>query len=206
MRVAMLVLLLFPSAYAQFGANATVTSDYYWRGISQTDENPALQLELDWHSQTGVYTGIWTSNVDFGDETDFEVDFWLGYKRAYDSGFSWDLGYVYYTFEGSAAMEFGEAYLGLNFKGFEIKYSIDPDHENAYSESSYTHEFGKRWHASARAGHYDFDVAGDYTDWAFLLGHAFKVFDVELAYMDTNIDDPPAVADARVVLSLSKSW
>jgi uncharacterized protein (TIGR02001 family) len=53
------------SAQAEISANVTLATDYTFRGISQTGERGALQGGFDWAGESGIYTGIWASNVDF---------------------------------------------------------------------------------------------------------------------------------------------
>ena len=42
-----------------FSANVSVVSDYAYRGISQTDEKPALQGGFDFKHGSGLYVGVW---------------------------------------------------------------------------------------------------------------------------------------------------
>ena len=57
----------------EFSANVGLYSEYYFRGVSQTDDAPALQGGLDWSATVdegtgiGVYLGVWGSNVDFNE-------------------------------------------------------------------------------------------------------------------------------------------
>ncbi len=64
-------------------ASAAFTTDYVFRGISQTDQNPAVQASLD--ASYGIfYIGMWGSNVDFGagpagqDIANVEIDYYAG--------------------------------------------------------------------------------------------------------------------------------
>ena len=50
-----------------FSANVGIFSDYTYRGVSQTGQEPALQGGLDWAHDIGFYAGAWGSNVDFSD-------------------------------------------------------------------------------------------------------------------------------------------
>ncbi len=55
-----------------FSANVGVFSDYTFRGISQTGDEPAAQGGIDYSLDTGaegvgLYLGVWGSNVDFSD-------------------------------------------------------------------------------------------------------------------------------------------
>lgn len=70
-------------------------SNYYWRGYTQTDNDPNVQGSIDYEHSSGFYAGIWGSNVandqeyvnDFDtweyktDNADIEIDFWAGYWR-----------------------------------------------------------------------------------------------------------------------------
>ena len=68
--------------------NVGVVSDYIFRGVSQTGEDPAIQGGVDLTSGS-FYAGAWASNVDFGDKTDAEIDVYGGY-RTEAAGFAWD--------------------------------------------------------------------------------------------------------------------
>lgn len=57
---------------SHFSANVAVTSDYRFRGVSQSAKDPALQGGVDYTHPTGLYLGAWGSTIDFGD--DFDID------------------------------------------------------------------------------------------------------------------------------------
>ena len=65
-----------------FSGNAGIVTDYVYRGISQTDEGPAVQGGFDVGHSSGLYAGIWGSNVDFNDEDEAydENEYNLGYS------------------------------------------------------------------------------------------------------------------------------
>ena len=66
--LAAVVLLASASiAQAEITGNASVVSDYNWRGITQTAGDPAIQGGIDYAHDSGFYAGAWGSNVDFGD-------------------------------------------------------------------------------------------------------------------------------------------
>ena len=51
------------SAHAQLSANLTATSDYRFRGISQTQNGAAVQGGVDYAHESGFYIGNWNSTV-----------------------------------------------------------------------------------------------------------------------------------------------
>jgi uncharacterized protein (TIGR02001 family) len=68
------------TALADISGNVGMTSDYVFRGISQTDNQMAIQGGLDYEHPSGLYVGTWASNVssDFfngtGNDPQIELD------------------------------------------------------------------------------------------------------------------------------------
>ena len=79
---------------------AAGTSDYVFRGVSLTREDPAFQASID--ATYGIaYVGVWGSNVDFGGAETAELDFYGGFKPVWKSPLGdvhFDLGVIYYAF------------------------------------------------------------------------------------------------------------
>lgn len=79
-------------------ANAAFSTDYSFRGISQTGNDPALSGGIDWSHDSGFYIGTWVSNVDFTDSSpELEVDIYGGYGWDW-SDVAFDLGVLYYHY------------------------------------------------------------------------------------------------------------
>src|SRR5688572_25761652 len=91
-------------AFAQevtVSGNVALTTDYAFRGISQTDQSPAIQGGLDL-SAGGFYAGTWASNINFGTGgANMELDVYGGYKFA-AGPVSFDVGIVGYLYPGAA--------------------------------------------------------------------------------------------------------
>ena len=130
---------LFAAAQAQAGASANVgvTSNYVFRGITQTDDKPAVQGGLDYSHDSGLYAGTWVSNIDFTPEDNAatgsgaEVDVYGGIKRDLKGGLSYDVGVIDYTYPSkktadSGAGDITEVYTKLGYKGasFETYYPV----------------------------------------------------------------------------------
>ena len=94
------VLLLISTSYMSLSAadvefNLALSNDYIWRGMSQTGEDPAASGGFDVSSsEHGAYVGVWGSNVDFGSETNTELDYYFGYADESARGVSFDVGYI----------------------------------------------------------------------------------------------------------------
>lgn len=58
----------------------TASTNYLWRGVTQTDDNAAISAAIEHHAQQGGYLGLWTSNTNYGDRPSYEVDIYLGHQ------------------------------------------------------------------------------------------------------------------------------
>ena len=83
--------------------NATVVSDYRYRGISQTRLQPALQGGADYtNNPTGFYAGTWLSTIkwtkDAGGRGDIEWDLYAGKRGEIVKDVSYDVGVLTYVY------------------------------------------------------------------------------------------------------------
>lgn len=114
--------LSLPS-HAEVSVTLTAASDYLFNGVSQTDEKPAIQGSIDWAGENGAYIGSWASNVDFGDGTDAEVDYYAGFSQSIDDNLWYDTGLAYYSYIGgddSSEINYAEVYLTLGYQSTQI--------------------------------------------------------------------------------------
>ena len=114
--------MAWESADGQFSTSASVamSSDYVWRGYSQTDNEPAISGSFDLGHSSGLYAGTWASNVDFGDETSMEIDIYAGFASEIgDTGISYDVGILRYIYPDED-YDWNEVYLSLGFGPFSV--------------------------------------------------------------------------------------
>lgn len=138
--VLMVALLAVPNvAMAEeaspFSANIGLTSDYIFRGISQTSANPALQGGIDYAHASGLYAGIWGSNVswisDFnaGVSSSLELDTYFGFRNSFADDFSYDIGFIRYNYPasnypvGATKADTDEIYGAIGYKWISARYS-----------------------------------------------------------------------------------
>jgi uncharacterized protein (TIGR02001 family) len=81
--------------------NFSVTSDYIFRGFSQSKEQPTVQGGID-VTYKWFYAGMWSSGIDFGkvgnqDVAHIETDLYAGIKPVVGR-FTFDFGVIYYTY------------------------------------------------------------------------------------------------------------
>lgn len=212
---ALAVLLTAGAASAQdtpeIAWNLGVTSDYVFRGYSQTTEDPAIFGGVD-VTVGSFYAGAWASNVDFGDDTDAEVDLYGGY-RTEAAGFAVDVGVVGYLYvsqpsgadydyaelKAAASRAFGPVTLGA-----AVYWSPDffgADEEATYVEANAAFSPAAKWTVSGAVGHQSLDVNADYATWN--AGVAYALSDnvaIDVRYHDTDVSGP--LSDDRVVGAL----
>lgn len=87
-----------------------LTSDYVFRGISQTQEKPAIQGGLTYTHESGFHAGFWGSNVNFkskdnlaaaNDNASLELDITAGYGGNINDALTWDITAAYYSYPGA---------------------------------------------------------------------------------------------------------
>jgi uncharacterized protein (TIGR02001 family) len=165
-----LVLSSTASAEIELSGNIGVVSNYMFRSVTQTDDSAAVQGGLDLEHASGFYAGTWASNVDFGDETGYELDLYLGYAGEVGNGIGYDVGYVYYAYPDSPdSIDFGEIYGEMTFSMFKagLAYTINSDNDDSlFDTGDLYYYFGADlplpmdFTLGLLVGYYDFDVDG----------------------------------------------
>ncbi len=125
-------------AQAELTANVGVTSNYVFRGVTQTDDSPAVQGGIDFTHNSGLYAGIWGSNVEDNAGNDgFEYDLYVGYNFRVNDKVGFDVGYITYQYTDDAiknARETDEIFVGVSFMDFSATYyDGDPNSGQDYS-------------------------------------------------------------------------
>jgi uncharacterized protein (TIGR02001 family) len=199
-----------PESAFEVSANLAITSNYVWRGMTQSANSPAVQGGIDL-GYKGFYLGTWGSNVEFGDTANnLEADFYAGYKYSF-SGVEFDIGYIYYAYPNeSDAFNFDEAYLGLGYDfgmvGINGKYSIALDSENDttdYWEVGGDIELPMEFTLAASYG--DFEDVG--TNYLVSLSKSWGKFEFSVAYTDFSADSISGLADEdHIIGTVSTSF
>ncbi len=217
------VLLLTSSgAYAQLSSTITLTSDYDFRGFSQSAKDPALQASLDYDFGNGFAVGAWASNIDFEPaDGDIEMDFYGSYTAEINEDTSWNAGAVWYSYPGSDDIqEYAEIYGGIDTGPLSFKQWYSPDlydiGESAwYTEGNATIELPQDFSLLLHAGYswgdaWDDDIlGGELFDYSVGLGYALEQFSLTLKYTGTDASGAQKITDdvgnneGRVVFSIA---
>ena len=201
---------------SNFSWNIALTSDYVFRGVSQTARKPALQGGVDYSfGDSGFYVGAWASNVDYGDGSpDMELDTYIGFNTDVSDALNLDVMLVRYNYFGEDEQDFGNIdyneLVGVltwsEMLAFTAAYTND--YSNSGESSTYFNVTGE-WEVaeaftfSAGVGRSNFEESDGYTDWMLGVSRQFGPVNAALNYYDTNTDaDDERLSDA-VVLTFS---
>jgi uncharacterized protein (TIGR02001 family) len=201
--------------------NVALTSDYMWRGTTQTNEEAAIQGGIDIGHESGVYVGTWASNVNFlegnavnaEDRANIEIDLYMGYKGSMDD-FSYGARAAYFFYPGTTKaqdLEFEEYQLSTGYSlgdtSLNLVYDFAPDLGGADSHHvnlkvGHTLPIGLGF--GAQVGRQDQDRAEAYTYYGASVSYDFAGLNASLNYSDTDLDNNQA--DDKVFFTLSRSF
>lgn len=190
----------------QFAFNVGATSDYRFRGISQSRRDPAVFAGADYtHTPTGFYAGTWTSTIkwvkDSGGDSSAEIDVYGG-KRGEFAGIGYDVGLIRYYYPSNAlavSANTTEAYVQAGYANIVLKYSYaltnfvawapNSDGSN-YIDLSYNPEIRDGYILNLHAGKQVVKgvTNADYTDWKVGVTKDFGIVVGSLAVVGTNAD------------------
>ncbi|MDR7135665.1 uncharacterized protein (TIGR02001 family) [Lysobacter niastensis] len=209
------LLTLAPVEMARAGVSGSValTSDYIFRGVSQTNQEPALQAGLEYAADSGFYVGTWGSNINWLSDlsttqapisSSLELDAYAGYRGKFGDSVGFDVGALYYWYPGDFPSGFNSAdtaelYFGISAGVFSVKYSYaltdlfgyaDSD-GSGYLDAAVNWEFVPTWTLNVHGGKQWIENNGafEYTDWKLGVTKSFDGgFAVALAYTDTDTE------------------
>jgi uncharacterized protein (TIGR02001 family) len=213
--------------------DVTLASDYRTRGISQTQNDPALQGGMTLAHSSGLYLGAWSSNVNYGGglKTRQEIDYYVGWLWQATDEVSLDAGYLKYTYPRESQFNQSEVYGILSVHGVKLAayYSadapgIDSKQNSLYSYVGYETELPHDIGLKLRYGMMDFKdphlysrsgkAEDSYREWEVKLTHELAGVMLGLSYIDTDLSKSQCtsnwgfddVCSATVVASASKSF
>jgi uncharacterized protein (TIGR02001 family) len=130
------LLVLSTSAFADVNGSIGYSSDYMWRGATQSAGASSLNagIELD---SNGFFVGAWVGEVDFGDEATQERDLYLGYNLGVMDNLDVQLGVIQYRYDKGDYDTVEEGFVKVGYNSLTLSYFLDTDTENDYAHISY---------------------------------------------------------------------
>ena len=209
--------------------NAALTTDYRFRGISQSRVKPALQGGVDYtNNPTGLYLGAWASTIkwvkDGGGDGDIEIDLYGGKKGELAKDWTYDVGglaYVYpsnglkpnaNTFELYGQVGFGPAYLKYSHSLTNV-FGFADSKSSGYLDAGANIDIDKGLQLNLHVGHQNVrhNSAFSYSDYKIGVTKDFGVASVAFAVYRANTDvyigrDGKNLGKTGAVLSVSKTF
>jgi len=206
-KIALTSMFLIVSSYAsavEISSNASLSSDYIWRGMTQTGGDLAVSGGFDLSTDMGFYIGTWASNSSAATGASMELDVYLGFAGEMAENMTYDVGYISVIYPGNNGADFEEAYVAFNIYGLNILYSDGQDNGPSYSEVGY----------AVDAGPGTFNISyGEYEKWGdnTLVGYDWGVGNFSVGFYYYDFEAKPdntngAVDDDGAYVSLSRSF
>ena len=214
-----------PGSALELSAEINLLSDYRFRGVSRSDEDPALQAALTLGHRSGFYAGARGTTLDGLDGLrrrdlgDFELDLYAGYGRELGGGFEIDAGALYYVFAGgNGRTDYIEPYASLSYLIGPVYATAGAKYapsQAAIGNEDMVYLFGqvevsvpfRPWSFAAQVGRQDWGRFGAYWNWSLGVEHQLQVAGIPdtaigLRYVDTDLPSTSG-RDAGLVGSIS---
>ena len=192
------------SAVEGLSANAAASSNYLWRGVTQTAGDSAVSGGIDYADDSGFYVGTWASSLS---DNSYELDLYAGFGGELSDNISYDVGFMYYAYPDADDSDFSEIYGSVSFDaltvGLAVLTSSDADNVDAgdsiYANVDYTFDLGDELELALHFGSYSGDALGDdeYIDYGVSLSKSGFTFGASA----TDLDDK--AGDLKVYVSYS---
>ena len=232
MKKVILAALLVGTAYSGYAAaddisaNVALATEYRFRGISQTDRDPAIQGGFDYGHESGLYIGTWASNVSFTDGGT-EIDVYAGWSGDVAENLSLDLGVLYYGYPEDNDADYVEIYGSVGFFGATVGLNYSPEY--TYDTGDYFYLYGDYSLPLGESGlsldahvgwnlfedddaltSFGLDNGDNYIDYSIGLTFPFAGVDLSLAYVGTDVSKSDCFGGSKdcqgnVVATISKS-
>ena len=220
-------------SFSSSGSVAFLT-DYYSRGYSQNQGNPAVQGFLRVDHTSGLYAQLFASNIDLDIGSSLELDYYLGYDYLVNDHFRLNIQYLDVNYPGADKSirspdyeEYSVSAVGmgllkendeLNFSFYySPEYSFQTGKELRY-EVTYLYPIAENWNAYGQVGYNQFssnqaydvlwatDKKDAYTDYKIGGNYSYNDFIFDLYYVDSNMNKDLDNADDAVIFSITKAF
>ena len=199
-------------------SDVAFTSNYVFRGVTENDEEPAVQGTIEFGHDSGFYAGVWGSSGAAESGFGIELGPYVGYGFAITPELDGDVGVYHYHFSEDTDDDFTEVYAGLardfgvvegdlyvHFSNDYLGDAVSTSSENSvYVETHWTAPLGAGFYAMARAGYLDvdFDEADlDGYEWGVGAGYGYETLDLNVLVVDQE-----EASDTQVAVTLSRAF
>jgi len=198
----------------QYAFDLTPASDYIFRGVSQTENDPVF---FAWSrvSYDSFYATLGAENVDFNNSTDAEYDVSVGWSKLL-AGYTVDLGVIRYgyinapsridTVELRAIVSHPLGPVTLGGAVYHTSNYFGSNDDATYVEGNVAFPIAKALSGSVAFGRQNISGGHDYSTWNAGASYAFnKHCALDLRYYDTDGHTPSNLAGNHIVASVRLS-
>lgn len=194
-----------------------VVSDYRFRGVSLSDKDFAVQPYLTVSHESGLYAGVWGSNLAENTGDDVEVDLYAGFAGGEE--LTYDIGATYYLYPGVSSFNYVEftgklgSTIGPATVGVQLSYVPSQDNtgnnDNIYYATNAAFAIpNSPITLTGSIGIEDgaFTGADEKVDWSLGANAAVSGFTLGVAYVDTDRRSTFAFKDSAAGIVFSVSY
>ena len=192
------------SFWHNFSGNIAFTNNYIFRGVSQTNNNPALQGGLNYTiAPFGLYAYAFGSNVDFKTSNDkkaaTEIDTTLGIKNDINDNLSYDVALQRYNYPGAHYANYNEVYGSFTYYFLTALIAYSGNEFNSHTNGLYSNLSAEYTlpcnivkipdvSIGAGIGHFTLQSAAgkSYNDFSIQISKSIKPVTFALQWTDTN--------------------
>lgn len=221
-------------AETSLSGNVALTSDYVFRGVSQSEGEIAILGGFDYANDASLpfYAGVWGSSLDFGgpDDSGVEIDVYGGVRPKLGP-VTLDIGVIGYFYPGSDIedLDYVELKAGGSVSPVESltlgaaaywspEFTLSGG-DALYVEANAAYAFNEAFSVSGAVGNQSVEADGyftgpgtstdNYTTWNVGAAAAMHGFTLDVRYWDTDEEianfDGEVVSDERVVVTLRRA-
>jgi uncharacterized protein (TIGR02001 family) len=133
---------------AEISGSLSLTSNYFWRGYSKSNDHLAAQGFVDYQQPNGFFAGSWLSQVDFDDDMSSDAARWelspyIGWSFALSGDWRTNVQLVRYFYDGEifgASANYNELNVNAHFRDLlsaQFAYANDAYNQGKATYDSY---------------------------------------------------------------------
>ncbi|MFJ4141657.1 TorF family putative porin [Pseudomonas sp. NPDC089734] len=154
---------------------------------------------MDLTHESGFYFGQWSPNMGFAEDTNLEVDSYMGFKKPFDNTLGYELGVIRYSYPDTSQIDSHEFYAGLRVRNSRVGAAFSDDvgtrNSTLFIDLGGIEQLGLG--VRMQYANHQFDTpqtGGDgalisgFNDWSLNLSRPWLGIDMNLIYSDSSLN------------------
>lgn len=189
-----------------------LTSNYLFRGVTLSDEEPAALGSFDFAHESGAYVGLYGASESPNADTNPELGVYFGYEFMLTDSWWGDVGYYLYHYPAADEdPDTNEVYFGVGsdfgFAEGDLYVHVsddyfDSDETSVYVETNWVAPIAAGFYGMVHLGYLDIDVDDEEGyDWGIGAGYEYGTLDLNVMVVDQE-----EASDTQVAVTLSRAF